>query len=1006
MRPIKVTMQAFGPYIDKTVCDFTKLSDNSLFLITGPTGSGKTTILDAMSFALYGYATGLMRTFKDMRNTAAPDSLGTYTEFEFELGGKAYKFIRTADVHKKRSGEKEDRFDAECYVQNGDEWQLIDTGNKKVSQRAAELLGFTHSQFSQVIVLPQGEFRKLLLASSKEKAEILQTLFATERWQLIIDAAVRKSRSLKEEYDELSGRFSALLESAGASSEEELVRLHEEAEEKAALLSGEAEKCAAEADRARIKYEQAKTTVQKFDSLRVLTQQLDELNGQTEEINALQARLALYDKILVARPFLVAYKNARESAQATDSRLKESQKRAAEAVRLYERHSQRAKGLDEQKERRRALELEAERLKALLPDAAEYSSAFKRSAEQQTLLSALKAEKTALESELETLDTRIRKNQEYIEQSYKKYIEDYPSYLKEFSLLKDAADKRQELAAAETRLKTAESELKNSGAGLSEAGQRLKAAEEAYGRAERLLMENAAYSLASSLSDNTPCPVCGSVHHPALAKAPNGAVDRQQLDHLKSAVDAARAEYNQSAADTAKLEAEYRAAKESVGKASDALKGVLPADDGRLSELERLIEESTKYKEVYKRQSAALEKLRAEYSAKRSEGDSLSSKYAKESASAAALTAKCEELKRRLPQDVDDAAINERIKSLQDEIGKISSELDELQRALDASREAVHKSNAECETLAKTLEENKKAATDASLKFTEKCAALEISESDASMPLPTESETAAQKSRVEEHKNSMALLSHRLSDLRSELKDTQPPDLAAAEEELADKRAKESAAAEQVGSMRQRLENINTARRRLAELAGQNERIAAKIDRYTRISDMLMGRNLHRTTLQGFVLGLMLDEVVLAACRYLNRLSRGRFALVRVDTEGGTAQHGLDIEVMDAYLGSQRKICTLSGGELFLASLSLAFGLAEVVQNYSGGIRFDSLFIDEGFGSLDAATLNLAMDAFDEIRRDGRMVGIISHVEELRERIGARIEIISSSDGSHIRISN
>lgn len=169
---------------------------------------------------------------------------------------------------------------------------------------------------------------------------------------------------------------------------------------------------------------------------------------------------------------------------------------------------------------------------------------------------------------------------------------------------------------------------------------------------------------------------------------------------------------------------------------------------------------------------------------------------------------------------------------------------------------------------------------------------------------------------------------------------------------------------------------------------------------------MLMGRNLHRTTLQGFVLGLMLDEVVLAACRYLGKLSRGRFALVRVDTEGGKAQHGLDIEVMDAYLGSQRKIYTLSGGELFLASLSLAFGLAEVVQNYSGGTRFDSIFIDEGFGSLDASTLNLAMDAFDEIRRDGRMVGIISHVEELKERISARVEIISSSDGSHIKIVN
>ena len=1006
MRPIKVTMQAFGPYINKTVCDFTLLSDNSLFLITGSTGSGKTTILDAMSFALYGYATGLMRTFKDMRNTAAPENLDTYTEFIFDLAGKTYKFIRSVEIRKKRSGEREEKEDAECYVKSGDEWELIDTGNKKVSQRAAELLGFTHSQFSQVIVLPQGEFRKLLLASSKEKADILQTLFATGRWQLIIDAAVQKSRDLKAEYDELSGRLSALLDSAGASSEEELNELSSSAKEKLSLYLAESERCSAEAEQARIKYEQAKNTADKFELLKSLNEQFLKLKEQSDEIDNLREKLKLYDKILAVRPFLAAYKAADDTVKSTNQRLYESRQRADTAKKAYETNAERAKSLDEMKEQSKALDLEIERLKSLLPAAAEYNNTLKSAETESKALALLNAHKAKLNEEIVQLDIRIRKNQEYIESSYKKYIENYPAYLKEFSMLKEAADKRRELQSAEEKLQSAKKTCSDAETKLSNVRQDLSLSEERYKQAEKLFLENAAYSLAASLTEGTPCPVCGSVHHPAHAKAPAGAVNKRRLDELKSETDNLREKYNCLSAELAGLHAECKSAEENYRKISDALNGVPAENSIRLSELEKLIEESDSYKEVYKRQSAALEKLRSNYSEKRTELDEISAQCSEKASLVSALNAKCSELKRRLPQDINAAGMEERIKLLQHKLEKITSEALHIQRALDESIEALHKSNAECNTLSKSLEESEKALSDAYNQFTQKCIQSNIGEDIAASPLPPDDKMSELKGRVEAYTNDTALLSCRIDDLKAELKDVSYPDMAAAEEELSDKKAKESEAAQQLGSMRQRLENIEAARAKLAELISENEKIAAKIDRYTRISDMLMGRNLHRTTLQGFVLGLMLDEVVLAACRYLGKLSRGRFALVRVDTEGGKAQHGLDIEVMDAYLGSQRKIYTLSGGELFLASLSLAFGLAEVVQNYSGGTRFDSIFIDEGFGSLDASTLNLAMDAFDEIRRDGRMVGIISHVEELKERISARVEVISSSDGSHIKIIN
>ena len=216
MRPELVRMRAFGPYLGEASVDFAPLWQAQIFLITGPTGGGKTSILDAMSFALYGQATGEAREFRDMRCTAADEKDDTLTEFVFSLGAARYRFVRTLHLHKRRDGGRDLQIGGECHVEREGEWRLLASGSSAVTKKAEEILGFTHDQFSQVVVLPQGEFRRLLLASSSEKAKILEVLFATSVWQRTAEQITYKLKEIRGNLADLEQGESLLLESAGA----------------------------------------------------------------------------------------------------------------------------------------------------------------------------------------------------------------------------------------------------------------------------------------------------------------------------------------------------------------------------------------------------------------------------------------------------------------------------------------------------------------------------------------------------------------------------------------------------------------------------------------------------------------------------------------------------------------------------------------------------------------------------------------------------------------------
>lgn len=881
MRPERIKMEAFGSYLKPTVCDFMGLYASRLFLITGPTGGGKTTILDAMSFALYGKSTGGKREFRDMRALAADDATDTVVEFVFRLGAERYRFMRRLHIHKKRTGGIEEQITAECQIDTADGWKSIfgdKLGSpKSVDQKALELLKFTHEQFSQVIVLPQGEFRKLLLAKSDEKRKILQVLFGTGVWDRCVAVISNRLIRLDKELSGLHDAEKTLLKSNDCENFEVLQTLCAQTGEQLCEAEKQSELAAARYNQAAGALTAARETAADFDALEqalARAKQLDDARGAYAEScktlgQAQHARVVL--------PTYQRWKDAERTAAQKRLESDAATAKSAQCKAALDAANSAMTTVPENEEKLKQLQEEIARIKRDLQDAkdlATHERAYKQ------------AEKTA-------------------------------------------ADKKAELEKASGELDRLTARIEK-GEGV------VKAARDAHLQA---LSDNAAALLAGNLRDGAPCPVCGSVHHPA----PTHTAETSDADALAK----------------------------------------------KAAEVERLLDDLKQQRETKK---TALEAARTAY-------------QAADGAYQVAL-ARFSDAKARL----GDAGSYDALLKLKNERETAETA---LRTQLDATKKAAQ--DAQVQFAAATtagqaaqtaFAETQKARDAARTQFGLAAQKAGFApDTDFEQTALTDEQMSELEQSIEQYKRDTADTSAKIEFLQARLADKTRPDL---EKLGAEKQSAESdanAARQSVGSLTQRRKQLQNTISEIEKMRADSRELDEEWSRVKRVKDLIDGANVNKTPLINFVQSLMLDDVVAAATRFLRKLSRGRFALIRTDYSGkGGGHKGLDIGVVDANTGGRRKAETLSGGEQFLASLSLAFGLAEVVQSEAGGVILDSIFIDEGFGTLDHETLDAAMRALDDIRGDGRLVGIISHVSELKNRIPARVEVTAGDDGSHLAI--
>ncbi|MCA2969924.1 MAG: SMC family ATPase [Acidobacteriaceae bacterium] len=936
MRPLELEMQAFGPYAGTERVDFTRLGEAPLFLICGPTGAGKTSILDGICYALYGDSAGGERTGRTMRSDFAEAKTVTQVTFSFALGGRQYKVRRIPEqTLPKVRGEGFTTRAAEAYLSSldGGEERLLTSKVGEVTGRVAELLGFKGDQFRQVVLLPQGQFQRFLMASGAERENILAVLFQTHLYRRVEEQLKQKKRELEEQFNRLETQRKAMLSMVGCESAEALAARQGALTAELETLAGEMTAAGAALSRAESAYQEAVHRERLFAERAGARQALQEQELRIGGAAATEARLEAARRAEAAWP-AGAERERREAAveQARRRNQEARQRVAATTLQLLAANEALSEAGASRPERERLVaergQREAwrpvvQRLAELRRGQREAEQAF-RTAEGE--VRARLAERSALEARMPELERQADA----------------------------AAGRAMALVEARQQLEQRRN-WERWTKELADTAPRAAAAEQAE-----------AAALAERLREGEACPVCGSTVHPNPAVHYGGAgaggralservaVLREQLAGLPPDLPADAAERLRTAE---REEQESRAATAERGELSRR-RAALQVEEWqqRAGELQR---EWVRFVTSVESEEAAVpEGLREVGALERALG----------------------ELERRI------ASLDEQWRQAQASESRARAEAG----GAAAAQSETERSEQEAEAaLAAAAAGAAEALQRSGFRSWEELGAARIA------PEVQEKWTR----QIREFREGLAAVRARAEAAERAVEGLATADTAAAEA------AKQTAAAvvarltERRGELAQEAESLRRTGAEVERVSAGSAAVEAELRVVGHVAEVVQGKNARKLSLQEYAQMAFLGEVLEAATARLQRMSSGRYELLHP-----AGAKGLELAVRDFYTGQTRGVETLSGGEMFLASLALALGLSDVVQANSGGTRLDSLFVDEGFGTLDPEVLDLAMNTLTELQRSGRLVGLISHVAEMRERIPLRLEVVPGKRGSTTRV--
>ena len=1020
MKPISLTIEAFGPYRDSVTLDFSALQDHSMFLISGPTGAGKTSILDAMVYALYGEPSGEVRKTDAIRSDFAEPERMTRVDFSFAIGEAQYRVERLPKqlVAKKRgTGMREQNASATVYEMKDGEWKVIATSAAAIRDTVQRIIGFRKDQFLQVVLLPQGEFRKLLVASTSEREELLHTLFRTELYRKLQEA-------LKAAYDDAKAGIEANLTKQAA-----LIQSIPHDEDTIVLTAQHVRELLANREPYRdglvVKRDEAVAEVEQFNALRkewaVYNQAQQSLTEASSKLDLVKARegerSSLSEKVQFLTSLTPTYELYKQFSD-KQSALKTWETALSDTKKGVEIASQQESKCTEAHE---VLASQAETIQAKRTTLAQ----LQQQSEKFDELALLNNELSTLKSQLEILDRE--KSDATLQEQHKlvadleaklvearnqfqansKALESIPriqeqlSHLQRYSELVAEKQKVQnDIDAKDKTLATLDESVKNSKVQLE--------------RLEHLMAEGHAFELVHLVVDNEPCPVCGSTEHPQLASRPELYPTKEEIEEARAVRDLElqkqASEIGQKETLVIRLHELDEEVKEQVSKLKSAIADFSEDNfaliqQDLLSQMERLTALRSDTEQLSKTMatnedelSVAKDKLAKLDMAHKELLDNLHNLEVQISSGQAKIDA----VSKTLPTtDLD--AWHKQIESLDTEIKEYDEQVKVCKTNLDVAREQLNAKRGRLETLSAQVQEENKNLDVMYKEYTKSLQSTSLSEDDfidALVDYKALDIFRAELHALDEAFNkAQAVYDAALKHAQSVVK---PSDTVS--DEVYD------AAVEQrdnlVGSLAawdKETKHIETTLASLETLEQAMGEAREEVTFLSRLNDLANGgeQGFKNVTFERYVLGAILDEVVYAANLRLQTMSRNRYSLERSDyTGGGRGKQGLDLAVMDAFTGQSRPANTLSGGETFLASMALALGLADVIQSYAGGIHMDTMFIDEGFGTLDPDTLELAMETLVQLQSSGRLIGMISHVPELKTRIPAHLEVTRGDDGS------
>lgn len=1037
MRPIKLTMQAFGPYAGTETIDFTELGNRTMFVISGKTGSGKTTIFDGISYAIYGKASGEDRNGPELRSQFAGDDLATEVSLEFSLRGKSYFIKRSPQQEKKKErgdGYRTIGATAELYQYDAHgNGQLLAANVRDVEEKIKEIMLIDSNQFRQILMIPQGEFRKLLTSDSKDKEAILQKLFHTEIYKRIEEKLKEEATELKrlvekqeEDRNQLIRKISSLYNEElqsylEAGSENDVLILPllddeiEQMEEQLEVFSKEVKE--KEKDKALLvqKLYDAENIIKQMSMKEELGARRSLLEGQKELFANKEKEIASANKAaMIAKQEELCQRLSREK-QALQHDLMVRKEKLEQINRLLQINE--ATWL---KERGREKERK---------DAQEVLHSLGQIKEEVKSFALLEKEVRGLEQELGELKQRhrvteegLKKNEEHLKalREEKDRLGNTDLFLLENERKLEKQENEMNLILKyETQLGKYQDHTKllEKQRGFFEQAQaRLDDAKKLVEELESKWLHGQAANLASQLIDGEACPVCGSMHHPNPT-VPAGGELPDATDMKAAKAEVSKLEQERTRAESSFIEIQSRtnmmaetlhelreeilqirsdfsdAGLESLKNQLFDIRRNLQGEQLKLSEeqqkLQKIVKEIQVVENQIKDSSNHLERLAENL-------NQIAITFTEKNTSLNGIKSRIpEELRSIQAFEVKWKQAVQTQEMLQKQYEKAQADFQEVKERTTseaAGFETVEKHAAEKEA---ELDEEKAIF----LKQMREQGFVVYKEYEGAKR--TEAEIKSLEKEIRDYGEDLRSVTDRYHDLVEALKNVETPDMAGLKEAV-------DIVQEQIMILNNQYTNLLIKKRDNEDIHEGiiriNEDIKVFEERYKlvgELSDISRGQNQLKITFERYVLAAFLGDILREANGRLLKMTSGRYEMIRkTDRAKGNAQSGLELLVFDQYTGQERHVKTLSGGESFKAALSLALGLADVVQNYAGGVSLETMFIDEGFGTLDPESLDQAIEALIDIQSGGRLVGIISHVPELRERIDARLEVTATQTGS------
>lgn len=905
MRPLKITMSAFGPYAGEVTLDMQKLGKSGIYLIMGDTGAGKTTIFDAISYALYGEASGNYRENTTLRSKYASADTPTFVELEFEYNNEIYKISRNPEYprpNKRGEGFTKQSANAELVMPDGS----VITKIKEVSAKVEEIIGINKNQFSQIAMIAQGDFRKLLNCETNERSKIFRKIFKTEPYHNIEIKLSSLFNELKRNREKEKSGIEQYINQLKCN-ENDTLSLELERAKSGDVLIEDVIKLAGEIiNKDTLEYTK---TQKNFESI-------------NEEIEKINSNIKLYEN-------QEATKKAYAKASAKLEELKTKRNECEKAYKSAEAQRERLDDLTKKINLINSKMPKYDELKSLENSISEKTQSFEKS---NNSLKLKQQEITLLEKEIDEKSKALEevKGADLLAQKLTVQKEE----------IKKKAEALKELKTEIDRCKAEQKNLKNAQSFAKSALDEYGALENEYNQIYIAFFNEQAGIIADELKDGEPCPVCGSTSHPNLARKSENAPSQADVESAQNLVKKAQEKADKARDTASALKSRFDEIATNVKSAAKKLFGT---DDN-----------------VFDDYNSNINALKKEYDC-----------------TLALLKTANEKLNLYQKLDKEIPKIQEKQKSLSDEISTLNTQ--------KASDEAF-------------ISENTKRVTSIKSELDFESADLAKDKLKEHTNLSNDIKNAIEKSKnaFDDIKSKYDTQKGTKASLENALKEFKEIDLASLNEKSLKLNEYKKDIDETAKSLYSRIENNKS---RVDDISEKRDILKGYDDKYVWLKALSETANgdisgKEKITLETFVQMTYFDSIIRKANIRLLTMSDGQYELVRrSDAETLKKNEGLALDVIDHFNGSSRSVSTLSGGESFMASLCLALGLSDEIQSSNGGIKLDTMFVDEGFGSLDGEALDRALSALTSLSQGNRLVGIISHVDALRDRIDNKIVI-------------